>query len=102
MLPVSLSNPSCLSYRGTLHAVLAVPAMPPIEEDQMCLRGAIYLFIDSKETLDRGASSAFLLGVEFLDPKLSFRLFYRRQLRLCASPVAGLREISSASSRSPR
>jgi len=52
VLPVSLSNPSCLSYRRTLDAVLAVPAMPPIEEDQMCLRGAIQRFIDSKESLD--------------------------------------------------
>jgi hypothetical protein len=52
MLPVSLSNPSCLSYRRTLDAVLAVPAVPPVEEDQMRLRGAIHGFVDSKKPLD--------------------------------------------------
>jgi hypothetical protein len=52
---VRLSNPSCLSYRRTLDAVLAVPAVPSVEEDQMRLCGAIYRFIDSKEPLDRSA-----------------------------------------------
>ena len=52
MLPVSLSNPSCLSYGRTLDAVLAVPAVPPIEKNQMRLRGAIHGLIDSKEPLD--------------------------------------------------
>lgn len=102
MLPVSLSNPSCLSYRGTLDAMLAVPAVPPIEEDQMRLRGAICRLIDSKESFDRGSSPALLLGVELLHAKLNLRLPCWGQLRLCASPAAGLREFPSASSRSPR
>lgn len=102
MLPVSLSNPSCLSYCWTLDAVLAVPAVPPVEEDQMGLRRAIRPFVDSKEPLDRGSGPALLLGVELLHAKLNLRLSNWGQLRLRASLIAGLRESSSASSRSPR
>jgi len=82
--------------------MLAVPAVPPIEEDQMRPGGTISGFVDSKESLDRGSSPALLLSVELLHAKLNLRHPCWGQLRLRASPIAGLRETSSATSRSPR
>jgi hypothetical protein len=82
--------------------MLAVPAVPPVEEDQMCLGGAICCFVDSKEPLDRGSGPALLLRVELLHAKLNLRHLCSGQLRLRASLVAGLREASSATPRSPR
>jgi len=52
VLPVSLSNPTCLSYRRAFHAVLAVPAVASIQKDEMragrTIRGLIY----SEQPLD--------------------------------------------------
>jgi hypothetical protein len=48
VLPVSLSNPSCLSNRRTFDAMLAVPPVSPIEEDEMRLRQAIGRFVDAE------------------------------------------------------
>jgi len=85
VLPVSLSNPFCLFHCRTLDAVLAVPAMPPIEEDQMGLRRAVGRFVDTKKSLDGGALPALLLRVELLHAKLSDRRLRVRQLRFGAS-----------------
>jgi hypothetical protein len=52
VLPVSLSNPSCLSNCRTLHAVLAVPSVAAILKHEMSLCQAIGALIDAKEPLD--------------------------------------------------
>jgi hypothetical protein len=52
MLPVSLSNPFCLSDCRTLDAMLAVPAMPPIEKDQVRLCRTICRLVDAEEPFD--------------------------------------------------
>jgi transcriptional regulator with XRE-family HTH domain len=100
VLPVSLSNPSCLFHRWTLDAVLAVPAMSPIEENQVRFRGTIRCFVDPKQALDRSTLTALLLRVELLHAKV------RRRLRRCSFPDSSstcrrLRSAPSPSRRSP-
>jgi hypothetical protein len=48
VLPVSLSNPFCLSDCRTFDAMLAVPPVSPIQEDQMRLRQAIGGLVDTE------------------------------------------------------
>jgi len=85
VLPVSLSNPSCLSNCRTLDAVLAVPSVPSIEKDEVSFRCALSLFVHAEQPLDRCARSALLLRVEFLHAKL--RRWLHRRLRLRAWPL---------------
>jgi hypothetical protein len=77
VLPVSLSNPSCLSDCRTFDAMFAVPSVSPIQEDEMRLRQAIGRFVDAEEPLHRRSLSALLLRVQLLHAKLS-----RGRLRL--------------------
>src|SRR5207248_10014134 len=70
-------------------AVLAVPPVSPIQEDEVRLRQAIGRFVDAEEPLHRRSLSALLLRVQLLHAKLS-----RRRLRLdserfaaAASPI---------------
>src|SRR5213078_3779592 len=99
VLPVSLSNPSCLSYRRALYAVLAVPTVAPIHEDEMCSSRTISSLVHSEQSLDRRTQPALLLRVELLDSKVNRR---RLRLRLPRLGTTVCPVPSSAPSASPR
>ena len=71
MLPVSLSNPFCLSNRRAFDAVLAIPTVSSIQEDEMRSRATVRRFVHTEEPLDRRVLSALLLRVQLLHAKLS-------------------------------